>query len=162
MQQRPIYFADSSALIGAWVERYPLSLFPSVWDLFDRINDRFIVCDPVRTEIARHTTDLVPWLDQSNVRSNFPLSSLAVLDQETVQRTYSRIVNQWPIWSTRRRNRDADPWVIALASGLGGTVVSEEKPNRSADGTKTKIPDVCEALGVGHKNLLQLFERENL
>lgn len=44
----------------------------------------------------------------------------------------------------------ADPWVIAYAKVIGGTVVTMEQ--LASTGSKVKIPDICDALSVAWIN----------
>ena len=171
-----LYFADTSALISAWLERYPPELFGSVWRFIDELGGRVKVIEEVRNEIGRHADDTVSeegmqvnamrsWLQNSEVDTRLSLLSLDKDDSDAVQQTIIRIVNGWPSWHAVRRLNNtgsfgpADPWVIAYAYAYQGVVVSEEKPRASGRGD-VKIPDVCEQLGVRHVNLLELFRVE--
>ena len=151
-----IYLPDTSALIAAWQERYPRDMFPAVWQFIDGLNDRLMVCEEVQTEIARHSEDLLEWLEQSTVDSRLSLNSLDENVAEAVQHHFQSIARGWPRWSAVRAGDHADPWVIAYAQALNGVVVSEEQ----SGGNKVKIPDVCRTLGVAHINLLGLFRAE--
>ena len=151
-----IYLPDTSALIAAWQERYPRNMFPAVWQFIDGLNGRLMVCQEVRTEIARHAGDLLGWLDGATVDSGLSLNSIDENAAEAVQRHFQSIARGWPHWGAVRAGDHADPWVIAYAQALGGTVVSEEQ----SGGNKVKIPDVCRTLGVAHINLLGLFRAE--
>ena len=42
----------------------------------------------------------------------------------------------------------ADPWVIAHARAVAGTVVTSEKPGNQTSPRKKKIPTVCETLHI--------------
>ena len=61
------YFLDTSALVAAWEERYPIELFPEVWDFISSLGNRLWVCEEVRDEVERHTEVLLHWLDSSSV-----------------------------------------------------------------------------------------------
>ena len=153
-----IYLPDTSALIAAWIERYPQELFPNVWQFMDSLNGRLKVCEEVRTEIEGHASDLLDWIKQSSVDTLLSLPSLGDDSAEAVQRHLQRIVNGWPHWRPVRAGNGADPWVVAYALAMDGVVVSEEKPRENR--RDAKIPDVCRQLGARHMNLLDLFRAE--
>ena len=153
---REVYFPDTSALIAAWDERYPQDIFPEVWQFINSLGDRLRICVEVKSEIERHSPELLNWLDASDADSQL---SLMVLDNnmaDAVQHHMQRIVAGWPRWRAVRSRNSADPWVIAYACALGGIVVSEEHPG----GRDVKIPEVCAELDVPHMNLLDLFRVE--
>ncbi len=52
----------------------------------------------------------------------------------------------------------ADPFVIALVRIRGCTVVTQETP--TANWMRPKIPDVCNALGIGCINILQFIRQQ--
>ena len=142
-----LYFLDTSALVAAWEERYPIELFPQVWNFIGALGNRFRVCQEVRIEVDRHTDGLLTWLDNSLVESHLSLSTLGEDISAEVQRRLSRIANGWPHWRAVRTGSAADPWVIAYANALGGIVVSEEQRG----GHDIRIPDVCDALSRIHR-----------
>ena len=99
-----IYFADTSALISAWFERYPPELFGSVWRFIDELGGRVKVIEEARNEIDRHADDTVSeegmqvnamrsWLKNSEVDARLSLLSLDKDDSDAVQQTIVRIVN---------------------------------------------------------------------
>ena len=150
------YFLDTSALVAAWEERYPIVLFPEVWDFINSMGNRVRVCEEVRDEVERHAEGLLPWLDSSSVESRLSLSALGQATSGEVQRRLGRIANGWPNWRAVRIGNAADPWIIAYAYTLGGVVVSEEQRG----GNDVRIPDVCAVLDVRHMSLLDLFRTE--
>ena len=56
-----------------------------------------------------------------------------------------------------KKKNNADPFVIAIAKMLKGTVVSEEV--RSNNPCSPKIPDVCSGMGINCLNFVD-FARE--
>ena len=150
------YFLDTSALVAAWEERYPIGLFPEVWDFINSLGDRFRICEEVRVEVERHAEGLLPWLDSSLVESHLSLSALGQATSGEVQRSLGRIANGWPNWRAVRIGNAADPWVIAYAYTFSGVAVSEEQRG----GNDVRIPDVCDVLHVRHMSLLDLFRTE--
>ena len=61
--------------------------------------------------------------------------------------------NEWGNYATVV----ADPWLIAYGWKNGAVVVTNEKPTK-----KHNIPHVCDELAVGHVNLRQFFEDNNI
>ena len=53
----------------------------------------------------------------------------------------------------------ADPWLVAVAKTLGGTVVTHEQPNPDAK-KKIFIPDVCNHFGVPYMDTFELLQRK--
>ena len=50
----------------------------------------------------------------------------------------------------------SDPFVVALAKRMNGTVVTGEKPRKSPTGRR-KIPDACTRLNIPYLNLCDFF-----
>ena len=46
------YFLDTSALVAAWEERYPIELFPEVWDFINSLGNRVRVCEEVEMKLS--------------------------------------------------------------------------------------------------------------
>lgn len=168
-----LYIVDTSALFAAWVERYPPEFFGAVWRFVEGLGERLIVCEEVMVEVGRHAeVDRVgnpseiggqidamrAWLSESSANTGLSMLSLDPGIATEVQRAMNRINSGWPHWRAVRSDDKADPWVIAYAWGLDGTVVSEEQRRESGSGVT--IPNVCAGLGVPHLNLLELFREE--
>ncbi len=151
-----LYLPDTSALVAAWLERYPKDIFPTIWEFIDGLNGRLRVCEEVRNEVNRHIPDFMDWLNDSSVDSSLSLTSLDSQVSEAVERNMRQIANGWPHWRAVHSRDHADPWIIAYAKALGGVVVSEEQEGSN----RPKIPDVCRQLSVQHMNLLDLFRAE--
>lgn len=122
----------------------------------DELDGRLRICEEVRDEIQHHTPDLLEWLDNSTVDSRLSPRELGSNMSEAVEHYVRIIARGWPRWRAVRSTNSADPWVIAYARALGGTVVSEEHRG----GRDVKIPEVCSEIGVRHFNLLDLFRAE--
>ena len=154
-----LYITDTSALVAAWEERYPLDLFPDVWRFMDGLGDRLAVCEEVRTEAGRRAPDLMSWLGASSIDTHLSQATLGESASQEVQRNLRRISDGWPHWRPVRTGFGAAPWVIAYARALGGVVVSEERLRVEGRGD-VKIPEVCDELHVPHMNLLDLLRTE--
>jgi hypothetical protein len=59
-----IYCVDTSSLIAAWQERYPIENFPKFWDRMDSLvkDGRLISPIEVFNEIKKRSDDLHDWL----------------------------------------------------------------------------------------------------
>ncbi|MEW6403637.1 MAG: DUF4411 family protein, partial [Chloroflexota bacterium] len=104
------YCIDTSSLISAWSERYPIKNFPGFWKQFEKlIDDGYLVSpEEVRYEIIKKTEGLDVWVKQHR-------HMFVALDAD-LQLTVRDILTEFP-WLTKNlpgRN-SADPFVIALA-----------------------------------------------
>ena len=59
-----IYCIDTSALIAAWQERYPIENFPPFWKLMDGLisSGRLVAPTEVYNETAKRSDELHKWL----------------------------------------------------------------------------------------------------
>lgn len=152
-----MYSADSSALIAAWVEHYPIDVFPSVWHRLGGLaaSGRLLVCEEIAEEIKRKEDGLHDWLSQ------FP-DTIVPIDGP-VQAAVRKILAAHPrLLDTRKNKSGGDPFVIALAQTKGPavTVVTAELATGSLQ--RPKIPDVCAADGINVAciGLVQMFRAE--
>ena len=147
------YCFDTSALIAAWSERYPLRRVPRFWDRIDELIAAGRLCAPeeVRREIKKKSDGLYDWV---NARKQ-----IFVDLEEAVQLQARNVLTEYP-WLLKNvpGKSPADPFVIALALDRGLTVVTEEGPGGAR---KPQIPYVCEAKGVRCLNLLGLLDEED-
>jgi hypothetical protein len=60
----PTYCIDTSCLIAAWEERYPIDHFPNFWNLLDQAiqADKIVAPLAVHDETAKKSKDLHAWL----------------------------------------------------------------------------------------------------
>lgn len=146
------YSFDTSALLDAWVRYYPPDVFGTLWKRLDGLitEGRLIAVDEVRRELARMEDGLHAWVNERAIM-------MVPLD-EPLQLAGAAIINRFPSLTSTKgaMGGSADPYVIALAQIRKLTVVTAEKPKP----TKPRIPDVCQAMGVPHINLVELFRRE--
>jgi hypothetical protein len=136
------YCFDTNAFMTPWNQRYPIQVFPSLWNrLSDCASDGTIISpDEVYREIQKHRDPLYQWV-KDRKRLFQPVDApLAQALAEIMQvEHFARMVETG-------RNA-ADPWVVALARVTGRTVVTEE--GWSANPVKNpKIPNVCEHFNV--------------
>jgi Domain of unknown function (DUF4411) len=149
-----IYCVDTSSLIAAWQERYPIENFPKFWDrMGDLIGDgRLISPIEVFNEIRKRSDELHTWLKASKD------SIFRELDDE-VQIEVANILQRFPrLVADKKLRTSADPFVIALARITGHQLVTEEKPTGNLN--RPNIPDVCAQLSISTIGILQLIQRE--
>ncbi len=146
------YCLDTSSLIAAWDERYPLEHFPRFWDHMDGALDagRAIVHESVVDELMKRSTDLAKWLKRLP-HSIVPFETDIQIKSREILSRHPRLV------MAHKTAFAADPFVIATAALRGVKVVSEEGFGSAG---KPKIPDVCQAEGPKCIRLLDLI-REN-
>jgi hypothetical protein len=147
------YCIDTSCLIAAWEERYPLENFPKFWTYFEQLIDANRVWTPmaVHDEIEKKSKELHKWLGDR--------ARLFIELDEEIQREAKAILARHPRLVMAKKQRfAADPFVIATARVRGLTVVTEEGPTGKL--AKPNIPDVCDDYGVEWTNLIRLIRAE--
>lgn len=148
-----IYCIDTSCLIAAWEERYPIDAFPNFWRLFEGAIQagRVVAPQAVHDETEKKSQDLHAWLADRD-------GLFTALD-EPAQREVRAILARHPRLVMEKKQRfAADPFIVATAHLLGLTVVTEEGPTGNLN--RPNIPDVCAVEGVPCINLLQLIRAE--
>ena len=147
------YCIDTSALIAAWSERYPLKRIPPFWKRVDELvaSGRLVAPEDVRREIQKKADGLYSWVNER--RQMFVDLEPAIQQQaKDILRDFPYLLKNVPGKSS------ADPFVIGLAIDRGLTVITEEG---TGGAKKPKIPFVCDAKGVKCINLLGLLDAED-
>ena len=152
-----IYIYDSNVFSQIF-RSYYRSVFPSLWSNFDALvsDGRILSTDEVRRELEdRLTPDLETWLS-ANIQLFPPTStSEARFIRNLVRdRHFQQIVEDKKI---RYGGKNADLYVVAKASVLDATVVTQEKGSSHG----ARIPDVCRRFSIPCINLQQFMEAEN-
>jgi hypothetical protein len=148
-----IYCIDTSSLIAAWQERYPVENFPAFWDKMDGLIEAERLMAPVDVlhEIKKRSDELHAWLKARK-------AMFRELD-DAVQIEAANVLTQFPRLVAEKKVRtSADPFVIALASVEGWQIVTDEKPTGSMQ--RPNIPDVCGKLGLTTFDILQVIKTE--
>lgn len=147
------YCVDTSSLIAAWQERYPIENFPIFWTKVEGLitAKRLIAPIEVLHETSKRSDELHKWLkDRGNM--------FRELDEE-IQIAGANVLASFPrLVGERKLRTSADPWVIAVASVEGIKIVTEEKPTGSSD--RPNIPDVCKVMAIETVSLLDLIRAE--
>lgn len=148
-----IYSIDTSALIAAWSERYPVRRVPRFWENLDKliVQGRLLAPEEVRREITKKSDGLGDWVDARK--------DLFVELEEPLQLKAKEILKTFP-WLTKNLpgKSPADPFVIALAAERKLTVITEEGPGSVK---RPQIPFVCDTIGVPCIDLLGLLDYED-
>lgn len=134
---------------------YAIDVFPSVWTKVEELisGEQLVSVEEVYHEICRQDDDLSKWA-KTKEEIFLPLSDEIQDKAKEIVNTYIKIVD------FKNNKSGADPFVIAQAILLGGTVVTEEK--RSGGPEKMKIPDVCDALKLPYMNFLNMMKTEGI
>jgi hypothetical protein len=148
-----VYCIDTSALIAAWQERYPLENFPRFWERFDGLiaEERLVAPVEVLRETAKRSDELHAWLKERG-QMFWELEEPIQIEAAQVLARYPRLVGE------RKLRTSADPFVIALARVDGLQIVTDEKPTGTL--RRPNIPDVCIDLGMTTMDVLQLIKTE--
>jgi hypothetical protein len=148
-----VYCIDTSALIAAWQERYPIEHFPPLNRVDGLITaGRLTAPVEVLRETGRRSDELHAWL---NARKEM-FREL----EDAIQVEAAKVLQQFPrLVGERRLRTSADPFVIALARVAQMQIVTEEKSSSNLQ--RPNIPDVCTALGMRPcMGLLELIRAE--
>jgi hypothetical protein len=149
----PAYCIDTSSLVAAWIERYPIQNFPGLWARLDEIiSAREIVASAeVLREVKRRDDSLYKWCKER--------PGLFVEVDDACQDYVIAIMAKYPRFvDTRTGKNSGDPFVIGLAQTYEPrlTVVTEEN---GGSASRPAIPFVCAAEGIPHTKLLALIQR---
>lgn len=148
------YCIDTSALIAAWEERYPIENFPKFWKLLDVLIDRGRITAPpeVLEETSKKSHELHAWLKEREKTFITEYDVDVLLGVREILAKFPKLV------AAHKMAFAADPFVIALARRRSLAVVTQE--NLTSSVTKPSIPNVCNAIGVKWMPLLQLIRDE--
>lgn len=145
------YVIDTSCLIRAWYEAYPIDVLPPFWDrLAQAIADGTVIStmEVYRELEKKDRADLFKWAKQHK-------QLFHELDEGS-QAAVSAILTDHPrlVMSLKGRTQ-ADPFVIALAAVGYHTVVTEERAE--GNDKRPRIPNVCAAKNIECINLLGMI-----
>jgi hypothetical protein len=147
------YCIDTSSLISAWQERYPIENFPAFWVKMEAliVAGRLVAPVDVLHEIKKRSDELHVWL-----KAQRPMFREL---EDAVQIEAAQVLAQFPrLVGEKKLRTSADPFVIALARVEGLQLVTEEKPTGSM--ARPNIPDVCTELSMTTIDVLGLIRRE--
>jgi len=149
-----IYCVDTSSLIAAWQERYPIENFPKFWDRMDGLVKEGRLVSPIEVfnETKKRSDELHGWLKSRRDGMFRELDDDVQIEVAEVLQRFPRLVGD------KKLRTSADPFVIALARITGHQVVTEEKPTGNLN--RPNIPDVCAQLSLSTIGILQVIQLE--
>ena len=145
------YCFDTSAFIEFWHRRFPIDLFPDLWERLETMSgDEIIAPREVLFEIEKREDELHKWLKDRD--------QMFIELDEAIQQTTSEILRAFPLLVKATATRtDADPFVIALAEGRSIAVVTMEGPGSDKRPT---IPFVCNVRDVRSLNCMDYVREQ--
>ena len=147
------YCIDTSCLIAAWEERYPIDHFPKFWALLDCAITARKICAPiaVHDETEKKSKELHKWLGERD--------GLFLELNESIQKEVKAILVKHPeAGDGEKTTLRRDSFIIATAKLMDFTIVTEERPTGNLN--RPNIPDICADYGLSYINLLQLIRAE--
>jgi hypothetical protein len=155
MDSTPKYVVDTCSFT-ALRRIYPQDVFPGAWQAVTQMaeNGLIISSKEVLIELEGQEDIITEWA-RNNRQIFIPLLS-------EIQQKAMEILGNFPnLLDLNNLKSNADPFVIATAILNNCIVVTEEDP--SGNGAKLiKIPNVCNALGIGCIRLLDLLRAEQV
>lgn len=148
------YSIDTSSLVAAWTERYPIENFPTFWERMDELIETGVIVasKEVLLEMKRRDEALHKWFKDRE-------DMFIEIDDDTQEKVIE-IMTNFPKMVDERTNKSAgDPWVIAVAEAHNDqlAVVTEEK---GGSAKRPTIPVVCEARDVRCIGLIDLIKEQ--
>jgi hypothetical protein len=145
------YCFDTSAFIEFWHRRFPIDLFPDLWERFEALaGDDIIAPREVLFEIEKRDDELHKWVKDRQ-------QMFTELDGP-IQQATTEILRDFPMLVKATATRtDADPFVIALAEGRSVTVVTMEG---AGSNKRPTIPFVCNARDVRWLNCMDYVREQ--
>jgi hypothetical protein len=152
-----IYAFDTNAFSDLFKSFYR-GRFPSLWTLFDTMVEegRIVSTREVRREIEDGPIhSLVEWSKDNAEFFTTPTAEEAAF----VRKIFAVAHFQQNIEAKKllKGGKNADPFVVARAATIDGTVVSLEAMKANA----AKIPNICKHFGLPCINLEQFMEAED-
>ena len=147
-----LYSLDTSSLIAAWLERYPIDNFPGFWDQLSKsiASGDVVASAEVMREVKKKDSELYKWCRKQ--------TKLSVDVDGPCQAHVQAIMKQYPKFvDTRTGKNSGDPFVISLAllNNPALIVVTEEN---GGSANRPAIPYVCRALNITTISVLQLIQ----
>jgi hypothetical protein len=146
------YSFDTSVILSAWNQLYTPDVFPKWWQLLEGSikNGDVRASEEVFFDLKKKDDNVYKWAKGHR--------QLFVPIDIDIQKEVTRILDRFEKLVDTRRSRSAsDPFVIALAKLNNAYVVTAENSTLSLN--RPNIPDVCSALGIPCKNMME-FMRE--
>jgi len=150
---------DSNTYIQAKNFYYNMDFCPAYWDWLEKQFQAGLVMsiDNVYLELVDSTDKLCDWAKEHK-------EHFVSVSDDTTQEKFAEIAN-FVVSLDNKSQVDianflskADPWIIAKAATIGGTVVTHEAlvPENSK---KVKIPNICREFDVKYIDTYQLLAK---
>lgn len=151
-----IYAFDTNAFSHLFKSFYK-NRFPTLWDLYDEIvlEGRLVSTREVLAEIKDGPTEsLRDWAADHKELFTTPTAEEGLfVAQIFAVKHFQQIIEQRKLY---RGGKNADPFIIAKAKVVEGTVVSLEKEKPKA----AKIPNICKHFDIPCMSLEEFMEAE--
>lgn len=146
------FIIDADAWIACHEERYPIDVFPKLWDHLQvaAAEEMIWTTRQVVNEVGDQRGGVSAW-----IRALKP--TIVLRETPGVVHRMSQVVERFPDL-TRGIAESADPWLVAHAMGRTSAIVVTQEGRRKQNG-KPKLPDVCRAFDVQTINSLAMFRR---
>lgn len=151
-----MYVFDTSAFIHLF-SYYYRARFPSLWQLFDHMVDEGNILSVEETfqEIGEQDAALHQWAKMNRHLFSKPTATEAQIVRDIFANPHFRqLIDKKKIL---KGGYIADPWIIAKAKAMGGSVVTMEKYKENA----AKIPNICKKFKVPCYTLEDFMAQEN-
>lgn len=147
------YSLDTSALLDGSSRHYPRDIFKDLWSRIETLIEagHIRISEEVLNDLKKKNDEIYKWAKNQDGLV-VPIDRKIQVEVSSILGTHERLID------TRRNRSGSDPFVIALARIHKCAVVSGEVNSNSL--IRPHIPDVCDALGVPHMNLLGLIRKE--
>jgi len=150
----PTYSLDTSSLVAAWVEHYPIDNFEGFWDRIDALmtTDAAVLSTEVVRETKKRDEGLHKWLKTR-------AKGIVEID-DACQEQVMYIMGKYPKFVDTRTGKNlGDPFVIGLSLTYDPHLIVVSEENGGA-AHRPAIPFVCGAEGVKCIKLVDLIRRE--
>lgn len=152
-----MYLLDSNTYIQAKNLHYQMSFCPAYWSWLDQQYELGTLASitSVYDELVEYGDELSEWVKE---RKKLFIS----VAQDSIQDKFAEVAQYVAGLEGKRPENiadflgKADPWLIATASVIGGTVVTQERLDPPSS-KKVKIPNICQEFGVPYTTKYQLL-----
>lgn len=148
-----MFSLDTSGFLDAWTRHYPPDTFSAFWDRMDAAarDGTIKASEEVLRELEKKDDGAAAWIKARTV--------MIVTTDVPIQEKVKEILKAHPRLVNASKSRSGgDPFVIAVASVYGYSVVTGELPSGSLK--KPHIPDVCTSMSVPFMNLLEFVRSQ--
>ena len=152
-----MYLLDANVFIEAKNFYYSYDICPAFWTwLDDALGDTVVSIELVRQELAEGNDELADWAKAQKDPDRF-----LEVDDEPTQELFKQVAATVMAGDCQPHAKSeflkgADPWLVAKAKVIGGTVVTQEQLNLAAK-RKVFLPNICSAFAVDFQGTYKLL-----